>query len=130
MKSKHERIIDITPSSKGPAIPVPTAAKWVRIILIEGRPATIVKRIELFGEMEIPMAVYLGQIKTNWHFDELKNPVVGLALDVCANGCNLCFAFTAPEDAMDKEGIHSLSLEELKMLFLKYHPTFHVTLEK
>lgn len=120
---------DITPKNRGQKIPVQTLQKLVRIILIDKRKGNLVKRVEMMGMMNIPITVYLGEIRTNWHFDELKNPVKGLALDVQANGCNLVFPFLEREDALDIREERSLSLEELKQIFLKYHPTMKISFE-
>lgn len=111
--------------SRGMSIGIPTTRKLVRVILVDGRPGNLLTRCEMVGKMNLPITVYQGLVKTTWRFDEFKNSPTGLVLDPCAQGCNIVFPFMTDEDCLDAQG-KSMSLDEMRLIFQKYHPTLKV----
>ena len=70
--------------------------------------------------MDIPTTVWAGQVKTNWDFTELKNPLQGVILDACAEGCNVVFPIVREEQAISRFDGTPVSYEDIKLLFMKY----------
>lgn len=111
-------------------IKVPSVKKWVRIILADGRTGNVTSRIEMVGRMDIPSTVYEGKVYSNWHFDELVAPIRGVACDVQSDGCSLVFPIMDDFDAIDKATKKPVSIDELRMLFMKYEPSLELMLKK
>ncbi len=122
--------IDVTPSSNFPSVKIPTVQKLVRIILVDARAGATSRRVEMCGQMEIPLNVYLGQVYSSWRFDELCVPVRGVVTDLQPEGCTFVFPFIEEQDALSTADGKPVSLDDLRGIFLKYHPTFKVTLDK
>lgn len=119
-----ENEVDITPQDRGEKIPVQTIRKFCRIIVADVREER--KQFELTGMMEIPLQVYLGQIKLNWNFDtEMSTTMKGIVTDVCAEGANMVFIIAEDDDVLNLEG-KPLTFDEILDIFKKYHPTFEL----
>jgi hypothetical protein len=111
----------ITANHPGQKVSVKTTRTTVRVIIADSREGNIVRKVELLGRLVIPMPVKVGKIIVNFRFDELKNPLKGVVCDIQFGGCNIVFPIMHPNDAVATDGKY-LSLDEVKQLFLKYHP--------
>jgi len=119
---------DITPSDRGQAIPVSSVSKFVRIIVVDVREQR--KEFSLEGMMKIPHSVYLGEIKTNWDFDEIEGKMCGVALDVQANGVNLVFPILKDNQVVNPKDGKPLTYDEIRQIFVKYHPDLKLVIRR
>lgn len=115
--------------AEGTKINVPIVNRWVRVILADMRGGGA-RRVEMVGRLNIPGTVYTGQVYVNWNLPELTEPLRGVACDVQAEGCTLCFAIVDDDMAISKLSGKPVSLDDLRLMFQKYDPTLEVTLKK
>lgn len=113
----------------GMKVNVPIVRRWVRVILVDVRKG-MSNRIEMVGRLDIPSTVYTGQVYVNWNLPELREPLRGVACDIQAEGCTICFALLDDDTAKDKVTGKPVSLEDLRVMFQKYDPSLEVKVRK
>ena len=103
---------------------LPFVTKLARVILVDARPTTMLRRKEMVGLLKMPATLFMDVKQTvAWRFDEMANPLRGMACDVNDRGLNLVFPVLTDEELRASKGNSVLTFDELISLWHKYEHT-------
>ena len=117
---------DITSDNRGEPLRVVGKLRFVRVIVVDLRPGYLKRQFELEGKMVIPQEVCEGNVITNWAFDELLDPMMGVVTDAQAEGVNIVFPIVHENNAMASDRRDYLSFEEIRSIFIRDNPRLNL----